>query len=472
MTTTTPINRRTILTGAGLAALGLAVPSILSGCSSSGAPTGGAGTGSGTGTVKLWMDIAGDANQKYFNESVIGAFSKAKPTINVMTTYYQGGDLRRLIQTALQARSGPDIVRGPSATQTLAWSKANVLADLSGYSKKWGWSDKLSSWAMQAFTIDNKLYALPLRVDTMLLYFNKTLFADKGWKQPTNREELESLAAEAHGQGIMPFGSSNVDWKAASEWLMTIFWNHYSGPEAIYQALTGQAKFTDPVFVEAVQLLKSYFDKGWIAGGADKYFSVPSQELGASFGKGKIAMIPQGGWFMSQVGQYFGSAAKNSNEWDWMPIPTLRPEVAYPLYEIGIGGSLSINQASKNKDAAAEFLNWYYSDRKAALQRMAHAPSTYNIPIDFADSEIPSTIDPRSGRVLTSLNKAVATGDYGYVTWTWWPPKSDVYVYTGLDEVLTGKTTAAAYCAQLAKTFEAEKAAGTIPQLMKRGPAK
>lgn len=469
MNITSPINRRTVLTGAGLTALGLAVPGLLSACGKASTTS---GAGAGTGNVQLWMDITGDKNQKYFNEKVVGAFAKAKPNINVKTTYYQGGDLRRLIQTALQAKSGPDIVRGPSATQTLAWNKANVLADLSAYAAKWGWDDKLSAWALQAFTTDGKIFALPMRVDTMLLYFNKTLFTDKGWKQPTNRAELEAIATEAHGQGITPFGSSNVDWKAASEWLMTVFWNHYSGPDVMHQALTGQAKFTDPIFVEAVQLIKSYFDKGWIAGGVDKYFSVPSQELSASFGKGKIAMIPQGGWFMSQVGQYFGAAAKNTNEWDWMPIPALRPEVAYPMYEMGIGGSLSINAASKNKDAAAEFLNWYYSDRKAALQRMAEVPATYNIPIDFKDSEIPSTIDPRSGRLLTALNKAVATGDYGYVTWTWLPPKTDVYVYTGLDEVLTGKITPADYCAQLAKTFETEKAAGTIPQMMKRAPGK
>jgi raffinose/stachyose/melibiose transport system substrate-binding protein len=443
---------------------------VLAACGDDGGTS--AGAGNGTGKVDLWIDIQGDANQKYFNESVVAAFEKAKPQIDLNATYYKGDDLRRLVQTALQARSGPDIVRGPSATQTLAWSKAHVLADLTPYAQKYGWSDKLSDWAVKAFTQEGKLYALPMRVDTMLLYFNKTLFESKGWKQPTNRSELEAFATEAAGQGITPFGSSNVDWKAAGEWLMTVFWNHYSGPDALYQALTGKIKFTDPVFVDAVALLKGYFDKGWLSGGVEKYFAVPSQEIGANFGKGKVATIPQGGWFMSQVGQYFGAKAKNENDWDWMATPPLRAEVKAGTLPLGIGGSFAINEASKNKDAAAEYLNWYYGDKTAALKRMADVPSTYNIPIDFTDSDVPSSIDPRSGRALAAVNKAVEAGDYGFVTWTWWPPKTDVFVYEGLEQVLTGKLTPAAYCAQLDQMFTEEKADGNLPTLPAKGPGK
>jgi raffinose/stachyose/melibiose transport system substrate-binding protein len=146
--------------------------------------------------------------------------------------------------------------------------------------------------------------------------------------------------------------------------------------------------------------------------------------------------------------------------------------VAYPLYELGIGGSLAINAASKNQDAAAAFLNWYYGDPTAALQRMADVPATYNIPIDFQASQLPSKIDPRSARVLTELNTAVAAGNYGYVTWTWWPPKTDTFVYEGLEQVLTNKITPKAYCEQLGKLFAEEKSAGVVPQLMARGSAK
>lgn len=456
----TTVSRRGFLAGAGMGAVGLALPGLLSGCAS----------GSSSKELAIWMDIAGTPNQKYYNQHVVDAFHKDTGK-SIKATYYQGQDLRRLIQTALQAKSGPDVVRGASATQTLAWSQNHLLADLSEYEQHYGWAKKLLPWSVEAFTQKGKLWAMPLRVDTMLLYYNKTLFADKGWQLPTNRDELESLAAEAHGKGIIPFGATNVDWVAGPEWLMTVFWNHYSGPDALYQALTSKIRFTDPVFVDAVALLKSYFDKGWFGGGTDKYFSVPSQQMGAQFGAGKVAMFPQGEWWMSSVGPFFGKAAGNSNTWDWAPFPSLRSGVGFPLYEIGIGGSLGINAASKNKDGAAAFLNWYYTNRKEALQRMADVPATYNIPIPVSAGDLPGTIDARSKRLITAVNSAVQSGNYGYVTWTWWPAQADVYVYQGLEKVLTGKTTPKEYCVQLDKLFRQGVAGGAVPQIIKRGSA-
>ena len=294
---------------------------------------------------------------------MVGAFEKANPKITMKTTYYQGQDLRQQVQTALQARSGPDVVRGPSATQTIAWSKAHVLADLTPYAKKWGWGSDLSSWAVKAFTTDSKLYALPMRVDTMLLYINKTLFASKGWSQPQNRSDLEAFASEAMGQGIIPFGSSSTDWAAASEWLMTLFWNNFSGPDAVYKALTGEIQFTDPVFVDAVSLLKSYFDKGWIGGGASKYFSVPAAEVGANFGKGKAATIPQGEWYMSNVGQFFGAKAGNDNDWDWMTMPPLSSSVQAGCTRSASAVRSRSMRRARTRMPPRAFLNWYYGDR-------------------------------------------------------------------------------------------------------------
>lgn len=456
--THTALSRRGFLAGTGLGALALTFPELLAGCASS---------GSNSKTVALWMDIAGAANQAYFTKHVTDQFQKDSGK-TLKTTYYQGQDLRRLIQTALQAKSGPDVVRGASATLTLQWSQAHLLSDLTSYEKKYGWAKKLLPWAVNAFTKDGHLWAMPMRVDTMLLYYNKTLFADKNWTLPTNRDELESLATELKGRGIIPFGATNVDWTAGPEWLMTIFWNNYCGPDAVYQALTSKIRFTDPVFVDAVTLIKSYFDKGWFGGSTAKYFSVPSQQMGALFGAGKAAMFPQGEWWMSSVGPFFGKKAGNDNQWDWAPFPALRDGVPFPLYAIGIGGSLGINEASKNKDGAAEFLNWYYTNRTQALQRMADVPATYNIPIPVTAGELPGTIDPRSKRLIVALNEAVAKGNYGYVTWTWWPAQADTWVYQGLAKVLTGKTTPKDYCAQLDTLFRQGVASGAVPQIIKR----
>lgn len=452
--------RRRFLAGAGLTALGLAMPeALLSACSSS-----------SSSSLKLWMDVAGAKNQKYYTTNVVQAFEKANSGINIDVTYYSGADLRRLITTALQAKSGPDIVRGLSASQDLAWSNSGLLADLDPYAPKGGWSNTIAEWALTPFTLKGKIYALPMRTDTMMMYYNKNLFQQKNWTPPKNREEFEALATEAKGQGLIPIGGTNSTYGASSEWLVTFFWNHYAGPDALHQALTGKIPWTDPVFVDAIELLQSYFKKGWVAGSTAKYYSVPQNTVSAQFGAGQVALYPDGEWIMPTLGQFFGKAANNDNDWDWAPLPALNTGVPYPLFEVGVGGTYGVNGASKHKDKAAKFLQWYYGNKQEALARMAAVPSTYNIPIKFTSSELPSTMDPRSARLLTSVQNALTTGNFGYVTWTWWSPKADTFVYQGVDKVLTGKLSPNDYCSQLNTIFQQELKAGTVPPTLAPGP--
>jgi raffinose/stachyose/melibiose transport system substrate-binding protein len=456
------LNRRRFLSAAGLTALGLALPStLLAGCSSS--------SSSG---LKFWMDVAGAANQKYFTNNVVKEFEKAEPKVDLNVTFYSGNDLRRLITTALQAKSGPDIVRALSASQDLAWSRAGLLADLSEYAPKGGWSTQISSWALKPFTIDGKIRALPMREDTLMLYYNKSLFEEKNWTAPKNRDEFEALATEAKGQGMVPIGGTNSTYAASSEWLVSFFWNHFAGPDAMYQALTGKVAWTDPVFVDAVELLVSYFKKGWVGGSTAKYYSVPQPTIGAQFGAGKVAMYPQGEWFMPTLKDYFGKTAQNDNDWDWAPLPSLSNDVPYPLFEVGVGGSYGINAASKHQEAAAKYLKWYYGNRKQALQRMADVPATYNVPIPIAEGDLPTGMDPRYSRLLTSVQNALSTGDFGYVTWTWLGPKSDTFVFEGADKVLNGKMSPKEYCEKLNDTFQQELKSNTIPPTLEAGPHK
>ena len=461
------LSRRRFLAGTGLAALGLALPGgLLAGCGNDSSSSG------GNATLKFWMDIAGDANQKYFNEHVVQAFESANSKVKLDVTYYSGADLRRVIQTALQAKSGPDIVRGLSASQDLAWTRSGLLKDLGPYAPKGGWDSQIAAWSMTPFTVDGKVYALPMREDTMMLYYNKTLFENKNWKPPTTRDEFEALATEAAGQGLIPIGATNSTYGASSEWLVTMFWNHFAGPEAIYQALTGKIRWTDPVFGDAINLLVSYFKKGWVAGSTAKYYSVPLPTIAGQFGQGKVAMYPSGEWFMPQLNQYFGKTAKNDNEWDWAPLPSLSSNVPYGLFEVGVGGSYGINAASKNPKQVAAFLQWYYGNKQTAIQRMAGVPATYNIPIPIDKSSLPSSMDPREARLLTSVQDALTSGKFGYVTWTWWGPKSDTFIYQGVDKVINGSMSVKDYCSQLDSTFQSELKAGNVPTTVEPKPQK
>jgi raffinose/stachyose/melibiose transport system substrate-binding protein len=77
-------------------------------------------------------------------------------------------------------------------------------------------------------------------------------------------------------------------------------------------------------------------------------------------------------------------------------------------------------------------------------------------------------IDPRAASLYEALGTASDAGNYGYTTWTFWPPKSDVYIYEEIEKVWAGTITAEEYLAGLQQLFAEEQAAGDIPPIPER----
>jgi raffinose/stachyose/melibiose transport system substrate-binding protein len=53
--------------------------------------------------------------------------------------------------------------------------------------------------------------------------------------------------------------------------------------------------------------------------------------------------------------------------------------------------------------------------------------------------------------------------NFGYTAWTFWPPKSDTYIYEQVEKVRVGKLSPQDYCAGLDKLFQEELKAGKRP---------
>ena len=457
------ITRRQFLARGSTAALGAGFAGVLlAGCG---------GGEQGSGQVTYWTNLTGSGAQDYFKKNIEQPFEKANKGTDLKVTFQDPEQMDRLVRTALQGGEGPDIVMTPGPAYAQEYLKANLFAELDDYSKQYKWDSKLLGWAFDLGRYEGKLYAIPYQPQTMLLYYNKTLFEDKGFKPPTSRDELEALAGELNGQGIVPFAAGIGDDPAAAEWFPTVFWNHYSGPNALYQALTGEIAFSDPVFAEAIALFNDYVQKGWFGGSRQQFFSNGFDAIHADLGDGKAAMTIEGSWLLATIDDFFGQDAQNNNDWDWAPLPPLRDGVPPVLYELGIGSTLSVNRQAQNPDGAAAFIDYLIADKQRAAKWMADVPAQLNAPLPFDASDFPSSMDERVRRELVSLSQATAKGNFGYTTWTFWPSKSDVYVYEDVQKVLTGDETPAEYCAGLADVFKQDRKEGDVPTIIKPGSA-
>jgi len=450
------ISRRQFLARGGTAALGVGLAgSLLAGCG---------GGGSGSGQVTYWSNLEGSGPQAYFKKSIEKPFEKANKGTDLKVTFQPPDEMDRLVRTALQGSEGPDIIMTPGPAYAQEYIDANLFAELDPYSKEYGWEDKLLSWAIDLGRYEDKLYAIPYQLQTMLLYYNKTLFEDKGMLPPKDRDELEAMAEELQGQGITPFAAGIGDDPAAVEWYPTVFWNHYSGPDALYQALTGEIPFSDPVFVDAIELFNNYVQKGWFGGSQEKFFSNSFDALHADLGDGKAGANVEGSWFLSNIEDFF---KESGDAWDWAPLPPLRSGVPAELYELGIGSTLSVNARAEDADGAAAFIDYIVADKKLAAEWMAAVPSAFNAPLPFTQSDFPSSMDERVARQLAALSQATNEGNFGYTAWTFWPAKSDLYIQEEMQKVLTGDITAAEFCEGLDEEFTKERKEGAVPKIIK-----
>ena len=442
------LSRRRFLQLTGGSALGA---TLLAGC--------GSGAGSGSDQIDYWGAFASDDIQRYFKQHFIDAYNSTASGPKVRMSVKQIDTIDRLTQTAVASGNGPDIITSFGPSQAIAYAGNNNLLPLDEYADKHGWQELFLPWALDAGRIGGKLYSVPQNYETMAVFYNPATFSQHGWRPPTTREEFEAICRDAAGKGIIPVGAGNAEWKPASEWHVTWVLNTFAGPQALYEALTGKRRWTDPVFVDAIAMLKGWFDKGWFGGSTDRYFTNKFTDMYQKLAAGKVAMIFSGSWTFTEIGPFFGKEAGNDASWDWATLPSTNSGVPAGVLPLSVGGAYSINKDSGNPAAAADFLNFLVSDPKRQLQALA-AVGLPPTPIKLAEADFPADTDPRMKRQFLALNQATQVG---YTTWTFWPAKSDTYIYEQMDKVLVGKVSPQDYCAGLDSTFQEELKSGDTP---------
>ena len=393
-----------------------------------------------------------------FIDGPIADFNEQSDTVFVEGVT-KGQEARDAVQLALAGGGGPDILIpfGPSLLQELV--EAGQVLALDPYVEEYGWDETIAPWALELGRIDGSLYALPVEIESFAIWYNKTMFEERGWEVPTTMTELDELSATIQAEGIIPFAGGTGDCKACNEWYFGEFVNHVAGPEKVYQALNGDIPWTDPAFVRSIETLRDMMQKGYWMGGVDRFFTATFDEFTAAFASGEAAMNLEGTWFPGRAGDVFDETGQ---EWDWFPVPS---ESGKEEFSIGVGGIRAINSAAENPDAAAEWLTYEFSPEVQAYSfKECGIPLA---PVKVDESLLEGT-DPRIARLMAAVTAAQDDNRYGYTAWTFWGPKSEVFAFEEIQKVLTGDMTVEDFLQGLDDAFQEDLEAGMVPLLPKR----
>ncbi|MER9455538.1 extracellular solute-binding protein [Mesorhizobium sp. M0478] len=408
--------------------------------------------------VAFWYESASPENQDNLKTLLVDPFNAAHPE-ELLSIDFRGSDLDKQLRVAMLSGTGPDVVFTAGPSYVAAMAQAGQLLSLDDYAKKYGWNERLLPLFLDLGRYQGKLYALAKTYETLGLFYNKTLFAKNNWKAPTTIAELEALADEMKGKGLVPFGAGNADWRPANEWHVSIAMNSIAGPETVHKALAGSIQWTDPAFVASIDKLAEWWDKGYYG---DNYFSLTSEQAFAQIATGQAGMAPTGTWSFTNVKPYFPD---NDAEPGFVGFPSASGD---PIFPLGIGSTLSVNAKSENPDGAAAVLDYMFQDDFYSKMNSVWQ-GEWNLPLaDLSKVKLSDNVLPLYTEAMRELSTAVGAGKYGYTTWTFLPPATDTYLVSGMEEVWLKKTSSADFLKKLDETFKQEKDAGKVPAIPPR----
>lgn len=149
-------------------------------------------------------------------------------------------------------------------------------------------------------TIENvygQMVSLPYQYNLEGIWYNKQIFAELGLEEPQTFDELLAANDELLGAGYTPMAEAG-----AAAWPVTRLIGMYAyrlaGPDAMTAIRDGDAKLTDPEYVEAAQAVADMAAAGHFGEG---FVSEDPAAATNDFLTGKAAMKYDGTWLLSNI---------------------------------------------------------------------------------------------------------------------------------------------------------------------------
>lgn len=215
-------------------------------------------TSTGPVTVQVAYPVAVDAPIAKILNGYVAAFEKENPNITVKPVFSGGyTDVTTAIQTAIQGGAKPPALAVMLATDLYDMINAGYIEPLDPYLNKMKNKSAYLSDFLPAFLensrYDGKIWSLPFQRSAVVLYYNKTLFKQKGLSAP---DSLAALAKDAQALTVRSGGK-------VTRW--GILWSTVGLPYWLFQPLAigeGQnivgnsdtkAYFDTPASIDAIK---------------------------------------------------------------------------------------------------------------------------------------------------------------------------------------------------------------------------
>lgn len=309
-------------------------------------------------------------------KEIVAAYEKANPNVKVELT--QNKEIEEVITPQMKSGDFPDVVmlalgRKNALPETLIKEKG--LADLSDVFDKnvYGEDKKVSEKLLNGIlgsTVtdpygDGKHYLAPMFYAPTGLFYNKALFAQKGWEVPKDIPAMKELAEKAKAEGIALFTYPTTGYldsffpamlaNAGGTELFNKAMNYEPG---VFTSAEGTKAF------EAMGVLLENTESTTVANANESSYKKNQQLILDN----KALFMPNGTWV---VGEMADAPRAEGFEWGMTAAPAV--EAGGAQYTYAFLEQLWVPAGAKNIDAAKEFITYLYSDEAATIFAKSNA---------------------------------------------------------------------------------------------------
>jgi len=394
--------------------------------------------------LRVW-DPFTDPQESDAADAIYAAFTEQNPNITIRREVVDVDTMRQTVNTAISSGTGPDVIfydAGAGYAGVLA--EAGLLISLDDLAAQYGWKERIAPSALESASLGGVLYGLPLQVDLIGMYYNKTVMDQEGYAIPQNVSELATLCQQASEAGYVPMALGGLDgWPLFHQFSMVS--NNMIGVDAMGALLyESEGTWDSP---EIVQAIDAYFVQLRDAGCfGDDVNALTNDDAIALFQSGQSLMYPSGSWAVQNL------SPENMPDMtvEYQPFPQVEGG-AGSFWLSGIGSAYYISSTSQNQEAAGQFLDYLFSP-DAAQQWVADAGFFLPLDVDTSGMEL----SPLQVRILEELGRG-ATGEiqFGYNIDVIAPPEFNDVMSNGFQLMLAGDKTAEQQAADLQAAWEA-----------------
>jgi raffinose/stachyose/melibiose transport system substrate-binding protein len=336
------LNRRQFLTIAGGTTLGAAA--LLAGCG--GSSTGASVNSNGSAAIEFLSVQQAGTGWPLILSTITNQYAKTHAGTTFKVDYIAQTSLNQQIQLLAGQGALPILYNTPPADLVAKLSKNGQVLDLEPTFQQLGVSDQLLPSAVTIIkkVTNGSLAALPFELNIEGFWYNKKIFAQHGITPPTTWDQFVQICTNLQQKGIQPLAASGTQG-----WPITRLIGNYVqrklGPTALDSAKNGQAKLTDPGYVEGAQAVANLGKAGYFGKGVATLDYSPAENL---FMGGQAAMFYMGSWAVADFNTS-SSDKIGADNIGYFPFPNVTGGVGSSS-QIGMntGQTTSVNKAKYN----------------------------------------------------------------------------------------------------------------------------